>query len=39
VFLPSGEGVTLSAARRRLEALIAERLKPGVDKSLIDQRI
>jgi class 3 adenylate cyclase len=39
VFLPSGEGVALSAARRRLEALIVERLKPGVDKSVIDQRI
>ena len=39
MFLPSGEGVTLSAARRRLESLITERLKPGVDKSQIDQRI
>lgn len=39
MFLPSGRGISFSAARDRLERLIAERLQPHSDKALIDKRI
>jgi class 3 adenylate cyclase len=39
MFLPSGQGLSLSASRQRLERLIALRLQPDVDKAQIDRRI
>lgn len=39
MFLPSGQGVSLSASRHRLERLIGLRLEPNADKAHIDRRI
>lgn len=39
MFLPSGQGVSIPAARQRLERLIVERLKPGADRAQVDKRI
>jgi class 3 adenylate cyclase len=39
MFLPSGQGVSLSASRHRLERLIALRLEPNADKAHVDRRI
>ena len=39
MFLPSGQGVSIPAARQRLERLIIERLKPDADRTQVDKRI
>ena len=39
MFLPSGQRLSLSASRQRLEQLIGLRLQPNVDKAQIDRRI